>query len=122
MKSKMMSAQCDMARAAAQEFSRSLDAQIPQTPLQEAPGQVGNQEETWHSLLERATRQPLVLALLAAFVAFSLLLLLRPPFVMRFDCDQLRPWRGTTRVSWISVAIVCVVAAGAPLAVWTLYS
>ena len=111
-----MSAQCGLDGAAMQEFARALDA-----PLLQAPTPSFDFPSTFKSLSVSLPVRPILLSLLSLFAAFSLLLLLRPPFVMIFDIDELRPWRGTKRVSWISVAIVSSLAAGVPWAVWTLH-
>ena len=111
----MSATHLEASRAAAQEFARALDSQddwgsVPQEPA--TPWSVAR--EAWG----RALEQPLTLALLAALVSFAALALLRPPFVMHFEYDQERPWRGSQRVSWLSVVVVCSVVAGAPFAVW----
>lgn len=41
--------------------------------------------------------------LLVAVLAALLLLVIRPPFVMRFEHDRRRPWRGSAHVAWRSV-------------------
>lgn len=42
---------------------------------------------------------------------FLLLLIVRPAFILKFEQDQKRPWRGCTRISWTSVAMsLCAVA------------
>lgn len=35
--------------------------------------------------------------------SLAMLLIIRPAFVLKFEQDQRRPWRGCTRLSWISV-------------------
>lgn len=58
------------------------------------------------------------LTLLALAVASVLvLLLLRPPFVMAFEYDQRRPWRGGVQVSWLSVICVTAMVVMVPVAV-----
>jgi hypothetical protein len=57
-------------------------------------------------------------ALLFALAVCTLvaLLLTRPPFVVRFEHDQKRPWRASQRVCWLSVAVVTALATATPLA------
>ena len=45
----------------------------------------------------------------------SILLLLRPPFVLHFELDERKPWKSHLRISWLSVAsvtaiVVCLAA------------
>jgi len=57
---------------------------------------------------------PFLLVLLATAVLCTLLLV-RPPFVLKFEQDQRRPWRGCTRISWFSVAVTVGLGSIAPL-------
>ena len=56
-----------------------------------------------------------------AVLALAILLLVRPPFVLLFEHDKTRPWRGKVRVSWMAVFVVLLVtlliATGLPLLV-----
>ena len=55
-------------------------------------------------------------ALAVAALATLLLLLLRPPFALRFEHDSRRPWRGSARVAWSSVAVAAAVTVALALA------
>jgi len=111
----MSAAHLEASRAAAQEFARALDAHDEwNVAPQESPPSWSVARQAWRRALEK----PLVLSLLTALVAFAILAILRPPFVMHFDYDRDRPWRGAQRISWLSVFVVCSVAAGAPFAAW----
>ena len=57
---------------------------------------------------------PILISLLSA-TALITLLLIRPPFVLKFEQDQRRPWRGCTRISWFSIAITVLVVSIVPL-------
>jgi len=61
---------------------------------------------------------PLALAV-TGLLALSLLLVIRPPFILRFEHDARRPWKGAVSVSWFGVLVTLVltllVAAGLPL-------
>ena len=58
-------------------------------------------------------------AALAALIALVILVTLRPPFVLRFEYDAHRPWKGTMRISGVaivvSVLIVVLMVSGGPL-------
>jgi hypothetical protein len=99
--------QREAGRAAAQEFARALEAQEP-APAASASTSL----REWCSALARSS--PALLCALA-IGALVLLLLTRPPFVVCFEYDQRRPWKGTQRVSWISVVVVATVVTAAPL-------
>jgi len=51
---------------------------------------------------------PLVLVCAGA-LAISLLLVLRPPFVLLFEYDAKHPRRGTMRLSWFSVCVTVLI-------------
>ena len=55
-------------------------------------------------------------ALVALCALFILLLLVRPPFVVSFEYDKTRPWKGRSTVSWASVCIVAFIAGSAAAA------
>lgn len=57
---------------------------------------------------------PLLLISLAV-ASLCVLLLVRPAFVLKFEQDQRRPWRGCTRVSWCSVVVAVLLVALTPL-------
>ena len=57
----------------------------------------------------RSASGPLCVCGLAALTA-SLLLLLRPPFVLSFEHDRDRPWRSKQSLSWTSL-LACTLLA-----------
>jgi len=57
---------------------------------------------------------PILLAILATATLFTILLV-RPPFALKFEQDQRRPWRGCTRISWSSVAVAVFLVSFSPL-------
>ena len=52
-------------------------------------------------------------ALLVGLCAVAIMLLVRPPFVLAFEYDKTRPWKASSRVSWLAVLLVGLLAAGA---------
>jgi len=56
-----------------------------------------------------------VAATMIALATLLILLLVRPPFVLKFEQDQRRPWRGCTRISWSSVGVTVALVAFTPL-------
>lgn len=46
-------------------------------------------------------------------LALTILLITRPPFVLRFEHDARRPWKGVMRVSWLAVMFTVLIAAAA---------
>jgi hypothetical protein len=51
-----------------------------------------------------------------ALLALCILLIVRPPFVMLYDHDSDRPWRGTLRVSWTAVLVTVLLTTAAAAA------
>lgn len=75
------------------------------------PALMGTLKQACHKAVSET---PLLLVSLAA-AALCVLLLVRPAFVLKFEQDQRRPWRGCTRVSWSSVVVAVLLVATAPL-------
>jgi hypothetical protein len=69
------------------------------------------------SFADACLASPALCLLCTAVAALSMLLVLRPPFVLHFEYDARRPWKGSMRLSWFAVflAVLCVVAIGAGL-------
>lgn len=66
----------------------------------------------------KASSSPWLLGVFTALAALMLLLVLRPPFVLKIEEDASRPWRSKSAFSWIS-AVTCalllaLVAIGVP--------
>jgi hypothetical protein len=71
------------------------------------------QEENWaRDAKEAVLSSRAVTALTVAAIATLLLLVLRPPFALRFEHDSRRPWRGSAQVAWRSVAVASALTAG----------
>lgn len=96
---------CDARRGAA--FSQLFSEQPP--PPAQAPPLV-NVKLVCHRVLTETSL--LLLVLLTACLAT--LLIVRPAFVLKFEQDQKRPWRGCTRISWVSVGLTLLVVAVIP--------
>ena len=60
-----------------------------------------------------ASETPLLIISLTASV-LCVLLLVRPAFILKFEQDQRRPWRGCTRISWYSVFSTLMLVAFVP--------
>jgi hypothetical protein len=75
------------------------------------PAVIGSFKQACHKAVSET---PLLLISLAV-AALCLLLLVRPAFVLKFEQDQRRPWRGCTRVSWCSVVVAVLLVALTPL-------
>ena len=60
---------------------------------------------------------PTLCLLCTTVAALAMLLILRPPFVLHFEHDARRPWKGSMRLSWFAVflTVLCVVGIGAGL-------
>jgi hypothetical protein len=58
-------------------------------------------------------QSPLLRALFVGLGALFILLLVRPPFVLSFEYDKTRPWKGRSYLSWLSVFAVALLAAAA---------
>ena len=71
-------------------------------------------EQVKQACQKAVSETPVLMTLLSAAVLCTLLLV-RPPFVLKFEQDQRRPWRGCTRISWLSVAITVLLVSLAPL-------
>lgn len=89
------------------EFSRALAADM------EEPMPVMAQV---HAAWRRTASEGPLLILLLAFATLALLLIVRPPFVLKFTQDQKRPWRGCTHLSWPSVLVTVALVAATPVA------
>ena len=75
------------------------------------PAIMGSFKQACHKAVSET---PLLLISLAV-AALCILLLVRPAFVLKFEQDQRRPWRGCTRISWCSVVVAVLLVAVAPL-------
>ena len=66
---------------------------------------------------EACFSSPFLCLVCTAVLALATLLVLRPPFVLHFEHDARRPWRGSMRISWFALflSVLCVVAIGAGL-------
>jgi hypothetical protein len=62
-------------------------------------------------LIDRAGESASLRATFVAILSFFILLLIRPPFVMSFEYDRTRPWKGRSCVSWPSVIFVVLLMA-----------
>jgi hypothetical protein len=51
------------------------------------------------------------MSLVLVCLAFAVLLVLRPPFVLVFKYDATRPWRGSSSICWLSLTVVAFVTA-----------
>jgi len=58
-------------------------------------------EQVKQACQKAVSETPLLIVLLATAVLCTLLIV-RPPFVLKFEQDQRRPWRGCTTISWSS--------------------
>lgn len=93
------------------EFARALataDVAIPEPEATPVAQQL-------RRACRRVVSEGPVTILALALTALALLLLLRPAFVLKFEQDQRRPWRGCTRISWSSVAVAVALVALMPL-------
>jgi hypothetical protein len=68
-------------------------------------------------LLDSVAQSAALRALLVGLGALFVLLLVRPPFMLSFEYDKTRPWKGRSHVSWLSVMAVVTLAAAAAAAV-----
>ena len=69
--------------------------------------------------LVTTSKNPALRALFVGIGSLFILLLVRPPFVLSFEYDKTRPWRGCSRLSWLSVVLVTtIMAAIAALVPW----
>jgi len=50
-------------------------------------------------------------ALFVGLVSAFMLVLIRPPFVLCFEHDKTRPWKGRSFISWVSVLVVSLLVA-----------
>ena len=66
-------------------------------------------------LRDRLCGSPAATLIALGASSLCLLLLLRPPFILKFEYDQRRPWRGCSKVSWVSVIVVTLVVMLCPL-------
>jgi len=93
-------------------FSRVIAATTEDAEVEAVQAPVLQQ---FRAVCRRALSEtPLTIAVLA-LATLAVLLVVRPPFVLRFEQDQRRPWRGTTSLSWSSVAVTVFLVALAPL-------
>ena len=91
------------------EFARALEATPPAPP---AP-------PLWQRVTtgcSAVTQHAALMLLLLAVGTVLLLLVLRPPFVLTFEYDQRRPWRGGVHVSWLGVSCVTAFVLLVPVA------
>ena len=56
------------------------------------------------SVCQRVMTETSLLLLVLVSSSLATLLIIRPAFVLKFEQDQRHPWRGCTRLSWVSVA------------------
>jgi len=71
-------------------------------------------EQVKQACQKAISETPLLIALLSSAVLCTLLVV-RPPFVLKFEQDHRRPWRGCTRISWLSVAVTVLLVSLAPI-------
>jgi hypothetical protein len=62
----------------------------------------------------RVLSEASLLLLTLASATLATLLIVRPAFVLKFEQDQKRPWRGCTRISWVSVLATVLIVAALP--------
>ena len=86
-----------------QQFAQVLSA-VPQS----VPATVRCQR-----FVGSVSQSPALRALFVGLGALFILLLVRPPFVLSFEYDKTRPWKGRSHISWLSVLAVVALAAGA---------
>jgi len=100
--SKMLEQQpaCDARRGAA--FSQ-LFAEEPGLRLEEQGPPPAPPLERMKLACSRVLSETSLLLLALAGATLATLLIVRPAFVLKFEQDQKRPWRGCTRISWVSV-------------------
>jgi hypothetical protein len=63
--------------------------------------------------LEIVSSSSLLRAAMVALSSAFLALLIRPPFIMSFEHDRTRPWKGRSYVSWLSVLMVILIMGAA---------
>ena len=66
---------------------------------------------------ETCSASPALCLVCTSVLALAILVVVRPPFVLHFEHDARRPWKGTMRLSWFALflAVICVVAISAGL-------
>lgn len=69
-------------------------------------GRLGALKETGEWL----GKNPPLTAVLCGAVCLAILLVVRPPFVLTFEYDQDKPWKGKMSICWVSVLIVSLAA------------
>lgn len=88
-----------------QQFARVLSA-FPEETTPPVPTTVKCQR----LLGAVGTSGPIARAALVGAATVCVLLLVRPPFVLAFEYDKTRPWKGRSHISWLSIALVAVLA------------
>ena len=70
---------------------------------------------------EACLSSPALVLCSTAVAALAIVLVIRPPFVLLFEHDSRRPWRGKMQISWFStlvaVLVTLVAAAAIPFTV-----
>lgn len=64
-------------------------------------------------LVFSVSHNPVLRGLVVGLGSLFLLLLIRPPFVLSFEYDKTRPWKGRSCLSWVSMFAVATLAAAA---------
>jgi hypothetical protein len=95
--------------------SMSLHAQLLEQALSQAVVTDTQPQTTWTlratQYAQLCASTPALTLCATALLAVCLLLVIRPPFVLIFEQDARRPWRGSTRVSWFALAVAALVTA-----------
>jgi len=86
-----------------QQFAQVLSAVPPSAPA----------TVRCRLFVDSVAQSPALRALFVGLGALFILLLVRPPFVLSFEYDKTRPWKGRSYLSWLSVSAVAALAAGA---------
>lgn len=96
--------QDSMAQAAAKESPSTANFQIG-----------ARTQAVWSA----CNRSPVLSLFITALLVATILVIVRPPFVLTFSTDSRRPWRGSMNLCWFSVFVVVMVmliaVAGLPI-------
>ena len=101
----MLEPACDARRGAAfsQLFAGEAVVVAEQPPL-----------ERVKLACNRVMTETSLLLLVLVSASLATLLIVRPAFVLKFEQDQKRPWRGCTRISWESVLTTLLIVPALP--------
>lgn len=58
------------------------------------------------TLCRQVFNNEFVAALVTGVCTAFILLVVRPPFIVRFDIDRHKPWQARSHVSWVAVAVI----------------